>query len=149
VRVLLLGSLPGEASLAQGQYYAHPQNRFWVLLGQILGEDLSVMPYQARLRTILRHHVGLWDVVAQARRKGSLDSQLRDWCGNDLTGLVQSLPQLEVIAFNGKAAARIGRRQLGAVAENYHIIELPSSSPAFTLSLPEKLAVWRVLADFL
>lgn len=146
VRILLLGSLPGEASLVQGQYYAHRQNQFWRLMGAILGEDLPGMAYEQRLQTLLRHRLGLWDVVARARRAGSLDSNIRDLSGNDLAGLVQSLPQLEAIAFNGATAARIGLKQLGSLADRYRIIRLPSSSPAFTQSFADKLAAWRVLS---
>lgn len=146
VRILLLGSLPGEASLAQGQYYAHRQNRFWALMGGIIGEDLPGMAYEDRLHVLLKHHFGLWDVVARARRAGSLDSNIRDLSGNDLAGLVQSLPQLETIAFNGATAARIGLKQLGGLADRYRIIRLPSSSPAFTQSFADKLAAWRVLS---
>lgn len=148
-RLLILGSQPGEASLAQSQYYAHPQNRFWLLLGQVIGEDLPAQPYALRLQTLLRHRIGLWDVVAEARRDGSLDSALRDIRGNDLGALVQSLPDLAAIAFNGKTAARIGRKQLGELAARYELIELPSSSPAFTQALPQKLTAWQALASAL
>src|SRR5580700_3042179 len=83
-RVLVLGSLPGEASLAQSQYYAHKQNRFWSLIGDVTEEDLSRLDYLARLQALLRHRVGLWDVVAQAQREGSLDSRIRNHASNDL-----------------------------------------------------------------
>lgn len=148
-RVLILGSLPGEASLAQGQYYANRQNRFWRLLGDILGQDLVSMDYPARLQTLLAHHVGLWDVVAQARREGSLDSNIRGHAGNDLVGLVESLPNLAVIAFNGGTAARIGTKALGAHDERHQIVKLPSSSPAYTLSYSEKLRAWQELSAWL
>lgn len=147
VRILVLGSLPGEISLAHAQYYANRQNRFWSLLGAVIREDLPAMPYEVRLQCLLRHHVGLWDVVAQAQRKGSLDSNLRGFQGNDLVGLVQRLPDLAAIAFNGATAAKIGLRQLGGLAENYRIVHLPSSSPAHTLPYADKLVAWQVLAE--
>ncbi len=146
-RILILGSLPGEVSLAQGQYYANRHNRFWSLLGQVVGEDLPALAYPDRLQALLRHRIGLWDVVAEARRAGSLDSHIRDPSGNDLIGLAQSLPELAVIAFNGATAARIGLKQLGAEAERYRIIRLPSSSPAHTRAFAEKLLAWQALAD--
>lgn len=146
-RILILGSLPGEVSLAQGQYYAHRHNRFWALIGAIIGEDLPALAYPDRLQTLQRHRIGLWDVVAEARRDGSLDSNIRNPNGNDLVGLTQSLPELAVIAFNGTTAARIGLKQLGAHAERYRIIRLPSSSPAHTQAFAEKLAAWQVLAN--
>ncbi|RDK07289.1 DNA-deoxyinosine glycosylase [Cupriavidus lacunae] len=148
-RVLILGSLPGEVSLAQSQYYANRQNRFWHLLGDILGIDLVAMDYPVRLQTLLAHHVGLWDVVAQAKREGSLDSNIRDHAGNDLASLVESLPRLAVIAFNGGTAARIGLKALAQHGDHHTILKLPSSSPAHTLSYPEKLRAWQALGAWL
>ena len=148
-RLLILGSLPGERSLAQQQYYAHRQNRFWVLLGAALGTELAALAYEARLACLLDHGVGLWDVVAEARRTGRLDSRIRDASGNDLVALVGSLPRLSTIAFNGATAARLGLRQLGATAASLRIVTLPSSSPAHARPLPEKLDAWRVLGECL
>lgn len=148
-RLLILGSLPGEASLARAQYYAHPQNRFWELAGAVIGEDLRSQDYDRRLASLLRHGVGLWDVVAQARRAGSLDSGIRDHVGNDLIALLATLPRLTAIAFNGGTAATIGLRQLGETAQRYAIFRLPSSSPAHTLALAGKLAAWQALATVL
>ncbi|MBW8880774.1 MAG: DNA-deoxyinosine glycosylase, partial [Asticcacaulis sp.] len=78
VRVLILGSLPGEVSLRQQQYYAHPTNHFWRLTGTVIGADLVHLPYDMRLKTLLQHRVGLWDVIREARRAGSLDGNIRD-----------------------------------------------------------------------
>ncbi|GAB3625573.1 DNA-deoxyinosine glycosylase [Pandoraea terrae] len=145
-RVLVLGSLPGEASLAQQQYYAHPQNRFWHLIGDVIGVgDLPTQPYDIRLQTLLAHGVGLWDVVAQARRDGSLDSRIREHAGNDLVALIESLPNLAAVAFNGATAARIGMKALGRHADCHPVIHLPSSSPAYTLPYAEKLRAWQAL----
>jgi hypoxanthine-DNA glycosylase len=149
VRLLVLGSLPGEMSLAHSRYYAHPQNQFWRLIGQVIAEDLPNMDYPMRLQTLLRHRIGLWDVVAEAHRDGSLDSKIRGHTGNDFVALAQSLPQLRAIAFNGGTAARIGIRHLGERAGQYRIFTLPSSSPAYTLSLAEKFSAWRALRDVL
>jgi hypoxanthine-DNA glycosylase len=145
-RVLILGSLPGEASLAQQQYYAHKQNKFWKLVGDVIGRDLVGMDYVTRLDTLLQIHIGLWDVVAEARRVGSLDSQIRDHAGNDLIALIDTLPSLVTIAFNGGAAAKIGVKALGERADHFRLLRLPSSSPAYA-SVPytEKLAIWRQL----
>ncbi len=144
--LLLLGSLPGEASLAAQRYYAYPRNQFWHLLGLALNEPLADLEYDQRLARLAAHHVGLWDVVGEARRIGSLDGALREVTVNPLADYVARQPQLRAIAFNGKTAAKIGRRALGATA--LPLIELPSSSPAFTLVLAEKAARWSVLADF-
>lgn len=149
VRLLVLGSLPGEMSLAHSRYYAHPQNQFWRLLGQVIGADLPGMEYSVRLRTLLRHRIGLWDVVAEAHRDGSLDSNIRGHSGNDVVALAATLPQLRAIAFNGGMAAKIGMRHLGEHAAHYRIFTLPSSSPAYTLAFAEKLRAWRALREVL
>lgn len=144
-RVLILGSLPGERSLAHQQYYAHPQNRFWWLLSQVTGTDLVALAYDARLAALQAHGVGLWDVVAQAHRPGSLDSAIRHRDDNDLPGLLERLPSLTTIAFNGGTAGKLGLKVLGEQALRYRIVQLPSSSPAYTLSPAEKLAHWQAL----
>ncbi len=146
-RLLILGSLPGEASLAVSRYYAHPRNAFWRLLSEVLGADIARLDYDARLATLLARHVGLWDVVAGATRRGSMDDAIRDAEANDLPSLVATLPHLRALAFNGKTAAKIGRRAIGAT--RLTLIDLPSSSPAFTLPLAEKTAGWLPLAAVL
>lgn len=148
-RLLVLGSLPGEKSLAQAQYYAHPQNRFWMLMSAVIGVQLPALDYATRLQTLLQHGVGLWDVVAQARRSGSLDSNIRDRDDNDLPALLARYPAIKAIAFNGGTAHRLGLKVLGEHASRYHIIVLPSSSPAYTLAYAEKLAGWTALRTVL
>ncbi|WP_322042959.1 DNA-deoxyinosine glycosylase [Paraburkholderia sp. J67] len=148
-RVLILGSLPGEASLAHQQYYAHKQNKFWHLVGEVIGVDLPALDYEARLQTLLDHRIGLWDVVAQARREGSLDGNIRDHAGNDLITLIERLPALQAIAFNGGTASRIGERILGVDAQRLEILRLPSSSPAYaSMNFATKLVAWRALDAF-
>ncbi|MET0251824.1 MAG: DNA-deoxyinosine glycosylase [Novosphingobium sp.] len=146
-RVLILGSLPGEASLAARRYYAHPSNQFWRLAGAVLDGDLASLDYQARLVALQARGIGLWDVVASAQRQGSLDGALREVAGNPLAALVASLPELQAIAFNGGTAARIGRRLLGPVAPMQ--LDLPSSSAAYTLPFAAKRERWITLREFL
>lgn len=145
-RVLVLGSLPGEQSLARQEYYGNTQNRFWMLLSEVIGLDLVPMDYPSRLQTLLANGVGLWDVIAEAAREGSLDSRIRDRAENNLLGLIAELPNLKTIAFNGSTAARLGMKALGHHGQRYRIVPLPSSSPAYTLSYAEKLRQWQVLA---
>lgn len=149
VRVLILGSLPGERSLAHSQYYAHPQNRFWLLLSEVTGIDLRAMDYADRLPALLDKGIGLWDVVAEAQRDGSLDSNIRHHANNDLLKLIATLPELAAIAFNGGTAARIGLKALGESAQRYQIIKLPSSSPAYTLAYADKSRAWRCLREWI
>jgi len=148
--MLILGSLPGEVSLAHNQYYAHKQNRFWLLIGDVVGQNVVDMDYADRLRTLLECRIGLWDVVAEARRTGSLDSNIRDHASNDLVALIDTLPELAVIAFNGGKAEMIGLRALGKQADRYRIVRLPSSSPAYAaLPYSAKLSAWRELRRWL
>lgn len=144
-RLLVLGSLPGEKSLAAQQYYANRQNKFWHLMSAVLGVELVTRDYDARLRTLLAHGVGLWDVVAEAHRPGSLDSAIRDRDDNDLPGLLARYPAITALAFNGGTAAKLGVKVLGQQAARYRIFALPSSSPAHTLSYAAKLESWAML----
>jgi TDG/mug DNA glycosylase family protein len=147
-RVLVLGSLPGERSLAAGRYYAHPQNRFWHLVGEVIGVELEPINYEARLTALLAAKVGLWDTVASARRAGSLDAAIREAEHNPLADLVGSLPELRAVGFNGQASARIGMPQLAGMG--LALVPLPSSSPAnAAIPLAEKEKLWSRLADFL
>ena len=147
-RVLILGSLPGEASLAARQYYAHPRNLFWHLAGHAIGRDLSDLDYEERLAMLQQAGIALWDTVASARRTGSLDAAIREAEPTPLTDLVATLPVLRAVAFNGRKAAAIGRPQLAQAGLT--LIDLPSSSPAFAaIPLHEKERLWARLADFL
>jgi hypoxanthine-DNA glycosylase len=145
VRLLVLGSLPGERSLAERRYYAHPQNHFWRLISPAAGRDLASLDYDARLAVLLDAHIGLWDVVASARRTGSTDAAMRDIEGHDVAALAAALPDLRAIAFNGGTALRHGLKQLGAAAAGYTIVPLPSSSPLHTVGLAAKLPAWEAL----
>ena len=147
-RVLILGSLPGERSLAERQYYAHPTNRFWELVGAVIERDLRALPYPERLEALNAAGVGLWDSIATARRPGSLDSAIRDHSGNDLAGLVATLPDLRAIGFNGGASAKIGRAQLPGCT--VAMINLPSSSAANAgQSFAAKRDRWLALQPYL
>jgi TDG/mug DNA glycosylase family protein len=147
-RVLVLGSLPGEESLRRGQYYAHPRNQFWRLIGAVTQADLAARPYPERLEALQAAGVGLWDVVRSAARKGSLDTHIRDHEPNTLEALTAELPQLRAVAFNGGTALRLGRSLLDGVA-GVEIVALPSSSPAHTLAYDLKLQAWMELRPLL
>lgn len=147
-RVLVLGSLPGEKSLAAQRYYAHPQNRFWHLIGKAIGQELEPLGYEARLQALLAAKVGLWDTVGSARRRGSLDAAIREAEHNRLADLAASLPELRAVGFNGGTSARIGVPQLAG--SGLELIPLPSSSPAYAaMPLAEKEKLWSALGEFL
>ncbi len=140
-RLVVLGSFPGEASLAARRYYAHPRNQFWPLLGAIWGLELASMPYAARLAVLRTRGVGLWDVHASCRRAGSLDSAIEDAEPNDLASLRRRAPALVLVAHNGSESARAAA-QLEALG--IATVRLPSSSPAHAAwSFARKLEAWR------
>ena len=146
-RVLILGSLPGDASLSAQQYYAHPRNHFWTLVSEVAGSDLTVMDYPARIAALQAAGIALWDVIGEAHRPGSLDQKIRDACANDLRGFVSQLPDLRVVAFNGKKSAALAAGMFDGLAVDR--ITLPSSSPAYTLALGTKQVAWSALAAYL
>jgi hypoxanthine-DNA glycosylase len=149
VRLLVLGSLPGERSLAERRYYAHPQNQFWRLISPAAGRDLAALDYDARLAALLEAHIGLWDVVASAHRAGSSDAAIREPEAHDIAALAAALPRLRAIAFNGGTAYRHGMRQLGPNVARFATISLPSSSPLHTVGLTAKLPSWEKLSSYL
>lgn len=149
-RVLILGSLPGEASLAAIQYYAHPRNAFWRLLETVLDAPLVALPYADRLTTLGQRGIGLWDVVEQAERRGSLDAAILNPRTNDLLALIETLPALRAVAFNGGTSAKLGSRLLAPVSDQIELIALPSSSPAHAArSFAEKAKAWAVMKNWL
>src|SRR4051794_1453531 len=147
-RVLLLGSLPGEESLARAQYYANPRNHFWRLIGGVIGVDLAELPYEARLVRLLEAGVGLWDTIGSGTRRGSLDGNIRAIEANPLAELAEALPALRAVAFNGGKSAALGLRQL-AGRKGLALVPLPSSSPAYTLPFAAKRERWMALRPFL
>lgn len=145
-RVLILGSFPGEASLAARRYYAHPRNHFWPLLAAILDEPLPAMPYATRLERLRAHRIGVWDTIVSCVRQGSLDTAIRDAVRGETARVRRTAPAVELVCFNGKTAARAAPAWRAA---GYATCVLPSSSPAYTRPLAEKLVAWRAIAGAL
>ena len=145
-RVLILGSMPGVASLAAGQYYAHPRNLFWILLGELLGFDPAA-DYALRVRALKAAGVALWDVIGSCQRPGSLDARIApaSVVANDFAGFLDRHPLLECVCFNGAAAAANFERHVrpGLDTRELEFIRLPSTSPA-NASIPwaRKRAAW-------
>ena len=140
-RLLVLGSFPGAASLRAQQYYGHPQNGFWKILGALRGLPLPALGYEARVAALLAHGLGVWDVYASCEREGSLDTAIRGAELNDFDGLRARCPALQAIAHNGGESFRHARhtRTLGLP-----VYRLPSTSPANAgWSFERKLAAWR------
>ena len=139
-RVVILGSFPGAASLAARAYYAHPQNQFWRIVGDVIGQPLATLAYRERLAALLDAGLGLWDVYASCTRAGSLDSAIRDAVPNDFKTLHRRAPHLRRVCHNGKTSARFAPAFADAAVE---VCILPSTSPAYaSLRYEEKLAQW-------
>jgi hypoxanthine-DNA glycosylase len=139
-RTLILGSFPSEASLAAQQYYGHRQNHFWKILGAILEQPLYEMAYPARKAAVQKAGIAIWDVFANCKREGSLDSAIRDSTPNDFGQLKVLAPRLKRVCFNGQTAGKF-RRLFDDLGYEVHV--LPSTSPAYTLAFDKKLALWR------
>lgn len=152
-RLLILGSMPGEESLRRQQYYAHPRNAFWPIMSRLmrLPGDAG---YAQRVMALIGHGIALWDVMAECRRRGSLDSAIRPESirVNDFGTLFREHPGIELILFNGGTAEReFGRRvipALGLAARRIETMRLPSTSPAYAgMPFEAKLNAWSVILE--
>jgi double-stranded uracil-DNA glycosylase len=150
-RVLILGSIPGEASIAAGQYYAHERNIFWPLLEELLAGG-APLDYPARVEMVLRSRIALWDVISSANRAGSLDSAIKSASEvpNDIPGFLESHPGVTHVFFNGaKAETSFKRHVVDRLPyRKVELRRLPSTSPAnAAVSFETKLEAWRAVAD--
>jgi len=148
-RILVLGTLPSPESLARQQYYGHPRNAFWRIMGKLLGFDAGA-PYAERAAQLPHHGIALWDVCERAARRGALDADIdaRSVRPNDLRAFLAAHRRIERIGFNGTAAAALFRRcvepGLDARMRAIHRSVLPSTSPAHAgRSFEQKLDAWR------
>lgn len=147
--VLILGSMPGEASLRAGQYYAHGRNAFWRIMGDLLGAGPS-LPYRERLARISAARIALWDVIADCERDGSLDAAIVGATVrvNDFAGFFAAHPAIRRVYFNGAAAEANFRRHALSQLPGWslQLIRLPSTSPAHAAqSYADKLAAWSAI----
>lgn len=150
-RILILGSMPGTASLAAGQYYAHPYNQFWNILGQICGAGPE-LPYGQRLQRLTLRGLALWDVLHSCVRVGSLDSAIEHQTAlpNDIPRLLRRHPSIRRICCNGGTSHAALRRYFGHELQglSIEVCRLPSTSPAnATCSPARKLVAWREALD--
>jgi len=149
--ILILGSLPGDESLRKQQYYGNPRNQFWDVLGRVFGEPVGA-EYAEKIAWLERHGIALWDVLAAAERRGSLDSDIRNEQANDFAQLFRRLPRLETIALNGSKAAlsfeRYARAALPRRLAHVRTLALPSTSPVparVFLSVEAKAERWAAI----
>lgn len=152
IHTLILGSLPSRASLAEQQYYAHPRNAFWPLMGRLLnaGPELA---YDQRVATLLASGIGVWDVLESSVRPGSLDADIDMTTArvNDFERFLQDHGQITRVLFNGKKAAQVFDKRVMLTDERRDSIEffdMPSTSPAHAaMSFEQKLAAWSIVLD--
>ena len=138
--ILVLGSLPGDISLRKHQYYGHPGNDFWRLLGRAIGENLQEMDYERRLKTLKLHRIGLWDVFKAGKREGSEDAKIKDEVINQFSILKEVTPNLRLVIFNGKAS---GKHEPVLKKMGYKTKILPSSSGANRRFSKNREAEWE------
>jgi hypoxanthine-DNA glycosylase len=156
--VLILGSMPGVASLRATAYYAHPRNAFWPIMGALFGAD-PALPYDQRVQCLMAQGIAVWDVLQRCQRRGSLDADIvpGSVVTNDFPTLLRAHPRLRAIFFNGAAAETAFCRHvlptllpLPLPASALQLTRLPSTSPAHAArSLAEKTADWQVIRDVL
>jgi len=147
-RALILGSMPGAASLEATQYYAFPRNVFWKIMGELFAADPQ-LDYPSRLQKLKENHIALWDVINRCFRPGSLDSAISEqgMATNDFNGFFQTHPRISHVFFNGQKAADLFKKKVApGLAGQYEYHVLPSTSPANAAkSYAAKLEAWSVL----
>ena len=149
-KILILGSMPGAESLRKQQYYGHPRNQFWRLLGTAIGEDFETLDYAGRLALLEKRGVALWDVLASCVREGSLDADISDEEPNPVGKFVRETGVRAVFLNGGKADAAFRQFIADGLPGGVAVARLPSSSPAHAgLTFDEKLEAWRTIAPFL
>ena len=142
---LILGSLPGQRSLAEQQYYAHPQNAFWRIMADVFGVRGD---YTARCHQLTENRIALWDVLMSSFRPGSMDADIRmaEAMPNDFAAFFAAHPSIDLVAFNGRKAQQLFARLVEPLDAGRDIRQavLPSTSPAYATMTPaDKAAAWR------
>jgi TDG/mug DNA glycosylase family protein len=147
-RLLILGSMPGIASLEAAEYYAFPRNVFWKIMGDLFAAD-PLLDYQSRLQTLTANHIALWDVIQACQRPGSLDSAISEegMATNDFNDFLKQFPQITHIYFNGQKAAGLFEKKVKpTLTGHYQYHALPSTSPAYAaMNYAGKLEAWSVI----
>lgn len=147
-RILILGSMPSEISLAKGEYYANPRNHFWKIIFSIYNTP-SLIDYKDKVQMLLDRGIGLWDVLESCERPGSLDANIRNEQVNDFKTLFHEYGMIKYVLFNGAKAYEVFEKKVGfQIAEGIEWIRMPSTSPANTISFDSKLNTWGIIINF-
>jgi double-stranded uracil-DNA glycosylase len=144
-RVLILGSMPGKKSLEQNQYYAHPLNAFWKIMGELVGA-YPYLPYEEKIGVLKSSGIALWDVLASCVRETSLDSHIRKESANDFASFFAQHPHITQVFFNGSKAEQCFKKfaQDKQALPPLNFRRLPSTSPAHAgMRYEDKLQAWR------
>lgn len=145
-RILILGTMPGEESLRQQQYYAHKQNLFWKFICNVTNQTFTEV-YEERKQLLLNNQIALWDVCQTCIREGSLDSGIKEVIPNSIDRLLKNYTNIQTIAFNGKKAEALFKKHF-KVLDNINYLSLPSTSPAnASISMEKKLNAWSDLLN--
>ena len=139
--ILILGTMPGATSLARQEYYAYERNHFWKII-YTLFENLPISEnFEEKIKLLQANKIGLWDVLENCERKGSLDIHIKNQRENDFESLLREFPQINKIVFNGKESHRYFIKKFGQI-EGITYYVMPSTSPANTMSFENKLKIW-------
>ncbi|NRS87612.1 hypoxanthine-DNA glycosylase [Flavobacterium sp. 7E] len=144
-KILVLGTMPGIASIEKQEYYAHPRNHFWKIMYTLLSEIPVDEKFENKIKLLQNHHIGLWDVLENCERKGSLDVNIKNQKENDFESLLEKYPGIKKIVFNGKESHKYFFKKFGQIKGITYYV-MPSTSPANTMSFDKKLEYW---SDFL
>lgn len=145
--ILILGSIPGDKSIAENEYYAHPRNRFWNLLARLTGNE-PADKYTEKIKILTENGISLWDVAGRAVRKGSMDSSIKEYAVNDIDGLLTGNPSIKIVIFNGKTAERFYDSNFSR-RSNIKYRTMPSTSPANAAYNMERLAdKWKIITQY-
>jgi len=148
-QVLLLGSMPSEASLEKGEYYGNPRNQFWKLIYALFDEKVEE-EYSKRIQFLQKKRIALWDVIATCTREGSADASIQEEVPNDLIGFLKAHPDIRFIGFNGTKAFQTFKKRIGIDAiKGIDWCQLPSSSPAHAVPFERKWEEWRVIKRYI
>ena len=148
-KILILGSMPGIKSLAEQQYYAHPQNRFWKVMGRICKTpDLHELDYNKKLEVLLNNNIALWDTIKSCTREGSLDSDIQNEIPNDIRKLLKKYPNIKTICLNGNKSYSSFIKYFPDLSEKYNCCKMPSTSPANAkYNLNMLINEWKITLD--
>ena len=145
--ILILGSMPGVKSLAEQQYYAHPQNRFWKVMGAICNEqNFHDFDYNLKLKTLLKNNIALWDTLKTCKRDGSLDSDIQNETPNNIRKLLKKYSNIKTICLNGNKSYSAFKKYFPDLLEKYNCHKMPSTSPANAkYGLNKLIDEWKVI----